>query len=170
MDVNDSVLVRVANEVVGNLSTWSPPHRVMIAPDPADGATHQMYFQTYAPDGATSDGFHTFNELYRHRMLLTAALFREWYMSDIDPAGPLDGEELFKPHKSHLHSDGGVPFGGGWFIVVAQLPTGQISYHYPWSEENWELFKIPSRERAAQFDGHTSEQAAQRLEDYLRSL
>jgi hypothetical protein len=28
------------------------------------------------------------------------------------------------------HSDGTQCFNGQWFIVVAQLPTGQISNHY----------------------------------------
>lgn len=116
--------------------------------------------------GETSDGFHTFNELYRHRMLLSAALFREWHVYDTDPVSPpLPGDEIH-PHKSRLHSDGTEPFGGGWFIVVAQLPAGQISYHY--ELEHWDLFDIPARERAADFDGHTPDDVLYRLESFLR--
>jgi hypothetical protein len=109
----------------------------------------------------TSDGFHTIAELYQHRLLLTAALFLSWKL--------IDGEwsdEPFSPHKSMLHSDGEVPFGGGWFIVVAQLPTGQISYHY--ELKDWDLFNIPERARAAEFDGHTAQDVADRLESFLK--
>lgn len=115
-------------------------------------------------DDDTSDGFHTFGELYRHRMLLTAALFRSWYHE----AGEIGwGGMGTTVHKSRRHSDGEVPFGGGWFIVVAQLPTGQISYHYP--DEHWDLFQIPEREQAADYDGHTADQAADRLQEWLES-
>lgn len=102
--------------------------------------------------GQVSDGYHTFGELYRHRMLLTAALFRDM--------GP-----QFLAHKSRLHSDGTCL--DGYFVVMATLhPGGQISYHYPL--EHWELFDIPERERAAEWDGHTATDVAGRLERYLR--
>lgn len=107
-------------------------------------------------DDSVSDGYHTFGELYRHRMLLNAALFTNWAAY---------GHESFEVHKSLLHHDGEAPFGGGWFIVVAQLPTGQISYHY--QLEHWDLFSILERERAAPWDGHSSEQAADRLQRFL---
>lgn len=106
--------------------------------------------------GQTTDEFHSFDDLYRHRLLLTAALFNSWYDQD-----------RYDVHRSRLHSDGKEPFGGGWFIVVAQLPTGQISYHY--LLKDWELFQIPELYRAAHFDGHTAAEAADRLEALLRS-
>ena len=68
--------------------------------------------------GNVSDGYHTFNELYRYRMLYNAAFFNELAKGDV------------KVCKSHKHYDGEECFGGGWFIVMAELPTGQISYHY----------------------------------------
>lgn len=37
-------------------------------------------------------------------------------------------------------------FGGDWFIVIAELPTGQISNHY--RVEDWNLFDIPEKEKA----------------------
>lgn len=114
--------------------------------------------------GETSDGFHTFNELYRHRLLLSAALWNAWYL--------LDGQDLGYVRqvcKSKLHSDGELPFGGGWFIVSAELEEiGQISYHY--QLKDWDLFHCPEVERAPEFDGHTSEQVTQRLEAYLRGM
>lgn len=102
-----------------------------------------------------SDGFHTFNELYRHRAALTAVLLYE--------LAPL---RRYDVHKSWRHSDGELCFGGDWFIVVAQLPAGQISYHYPATD--WEMFRIPERDRAFEFDGHTPDDVVARLESYVR--
>lgn len=107
--------------------------------------------------GETSDGFHTFNELYDHRMLLTAALVNHWAVHD--PHGP-DHHDV---HKSWLHHDGTMF--GGMFKVVAQLPTGQISYHF--DAEHWDLFTIPERERAVEWDGHTAADVAERLRAFL---
>lgn len=104
------------------------------------------------PTGETSDGFHTFDELYYYRMLYNAAFFnllpKEWV------------------HKSKRHHTGEECFGGGWFIVVANLPTGQISNHY--ELKDWDLFQIPEKEFADEWDGHTPQEAAKRLHEYLR--
>lgn len=114
-----------------------------------------------APDTAkidenTSDGYHTFKELYRYRMLYNAAFFN---LLAQDVAIPVV--------KSRRHSDGEECFGGGWFIVVAELPTGQVSNHY--EEKYWDLFRIPAVERAPKWDGHTPNDAADRLEAYCSS-
>ena len=101
-------------------------------------------------NGETSDGYHTFNELYAHRRVLTAVLFNEWALA---------GE--FGVYKSWRHSDGKLCFGGGWFIVVAELPYGMISYHY--EAEYWDLFKIPEGKMALEYDGHTSQDVIERL-------
>ena len=110
-------------------------------------------------DENTSDGFHTFKELYEFRLLLNAALFNEWHKRD--------KERFFGPYvcKSKLHSDGSVPFGGGWFIVTAQLPCGQISFHY--EMKHWDLFNITVQDKAPDYDGHTSEDVLNRLNAYL---
>ena len=88
-------------------------------------------------------------------MLYNAALFNEW-----------DRYGLYDVHKSKRHSSGELCFGGEYFIVVAQLPTGQISNHY--TLEHWPLFRVPDRLQARTYDGHTPEQAANRLEEFLR--
>ena len=101
-----------------------------------------------------SDGYHTFSELYRFRMLYNAFLFNEWASK-----GVMD------VHKSRRHHDGLLCFGGGWFIVVAVLPTGQISNHY--EDKYWDLFQIPETENALfEFDGHTSKDVEERLLNY----
>lgn len=102
-----------------------------------------------------SDGFHTFGELYDFRKVLNAALFNEWHK-----------QGLYDVHKSKRHNDGELAFGGGWFIVVAMLPQGQISFHY--EEKDWDLFKIPEEEKAIHpFDGHTSADVLQRITDLI---
>lgn len=101
--------------------------------------------------GEISDGYHTFNELYRYRMLYNAAFFN------------LLPKELV--HKSKKHHDGEECFGGGWFIVMANLPTGQISNHY--ELKDWDLFQIPEKDVADEWDGHTPQAAADRLNEYL---
>lgn len=104
-----------------------------------------------------SDGWHTFNDLYEFRKLYNAVLFNEWAKR-----GDGDGNPLYDVHKSIRHEDGELCFGGGWFIVVAILPTGQISNHY--KMRDWDLFQIPSVEKALHpFDGHTPKDVMSRL-------
>jgi len=107
-----------------------------------------------AIDGNTSDGYHTFNELYEFRKAYNAALFNEW------AAGG-----KCSVHKSWRHHDGELCFGGGWFIVVAVLPDGQISNHY--EAKDWDLFAVPETECALfEFDGHTGADVVERLKAY----
>ena len=108
-----------------------------------------------AVTGETSDGFHTFNELYEFRKLYNAGLFNEWAK-----------QGLFNVHKSKKHSDGEECFGGGWFIVTATLPTGQISNHY--DLKDWDLFQVEDRELADVWDCHTPQDVAHRLEQFLK--
>ena len=99
----------------------------------------------------TSDGYHTFKELYEFRKVYNAALFNEWAIK----------EEYFV-HKSWKHNDGELCFGGGWFIIVALLPSGQISNHY--EAKDWDLFKILERPEAMfEFDGHTAQDVLNRI-------
>lgn len=108
-----------------------------------------------------SDGYHTFAELYRYRMLYNAL----WLNALVAWSEDGSGFDPFDTHKSRLHHDGTMPFGDDWFIVVVTLPTGQVSNHY--QIEDWDKFQIPERERAAEWDGHTPEQAADRMSAYL---
>jgi len=98
----------------------------------------------------TSDGYHTFKELYEFRKIYNAVLFNEWTS---------DGK--YQIHKSKKHSDGEECFGGGWFIVMATLPTGQISNHY--ELKDWDLFDCQERELADKWDEHTSQDVLTRL-------
>lgn len=99
--------------------------------------------------GEASDGHHTHNELYAYRLAYNAALFNEWLITGRYPVV-----------KSWVHSDGEPCFGGGWFVVVATLPTGQISNHY--QAEHWDKFRIPVAVPPT-YDGHTPAEALARL-------
>lgn len=104
--------------------------------------------------GEASDGHHTHNELYTARLMLTAHAMLGW-----QAAG-------YQVCRSRLHHDGEVPFGGGWFIVHAELRAGPITFHY--QDEHWQLFTgIPEVTRAPLWDGHTSEVAMLRLAESL---
>jgi hypothetical protein len=103
-----------------------------------------------------SDGWHTFDDLYEFRKLYNAALFNEWAKTG-----------MYEVHKSIRHNDGELCFGGGWFIVVAILPSGQISNHYKMSE--WDLFNITITDTALYpFDGHTANDVLKRLNAILK--
>ncbi len=105
--------------------------------------------------GEISDGYHTFNELYEYRLLYNAGMFNE-----------LAKQNLYDVHKSKRHSDGTIPFDNpDNFIVVAELPTGQISNHY--QMKDWGLFDIPEKDKANEYDGHSPKDVAERLRKFL---
>lgn len=122
-----------------------------------------------------SDGTHTFNELYEYRMLYNAAFFNGMVSYNKVEADEKNKSSLsytstsvrYDVHKSKRHSDGEECFGGGWFVVMAELPTGQISNHY--EMKYWDLFKIPKKEKANVWDGHTPQQAAERLKSFIET-
>jgi hypothetical protein len=116
--------------------------KITPSPASASGVTLEV-------TGDTSDGYHTFTELYAYRKAYNAILFNEWARLGLNDV-----------HKSWRHSDGEPCFGGGWFIVVAQTPAGQISNHY--EAPDWELFQVAERDRG-EWDGHTPSIALGRL-------
>lgn len=96
-------------------------------------------------NGETSDGYHTFNELYHHRAVLFSVVVaansgRAW--------------------KSKLHHDGTMY--EGMFIVGVDTPQGQATYHYD-VEPYWDMFWCKELERAPEWDGHTPNEAIERI-------
>ena len=85
--------------------------------------------------GLVSDGHHTFNELYHHRMLLFSIVCNQ------------NPENAW---KSKLHHDGDMF--DGYFIVGINTIEGQYTYHYPL--ESWDNFKVNELEFAPEWDGH----------------
>lgn len=95
--------------------------------------------------GDTSDGYHTFNELYRHRAILFSVICNE------------------RPEvawKSKRHHDGTMY--DGMFIVGIDTPEGQATYHYD-IDPYWNLFRVKELELAPEWDGHTSGEAIRRI-------
>lgn len=96
--------------------------------------------------GDLSDGYHTFNGLYYQRMVLFAALVKQ---------------NKDKSWKSLRHEDGELCFGGGWFIVGIDTPSGSYTYHY---EDNfWSMFDCQELPVAKHWDGHTEKDVTRLL-------
>lgn len=135
----------------------------------------QVFKEAGGYENGISDGHHTFDELYQFRLMYNAALFNEWAstwyeIQKLENEGHWvtydKGADVpkYDVHKSWKHYDGEDCFGGGWFIVVAMLPSGQISNHY--KKEHWDLFKIPEEPKAKyEWDGHTPQDVLNRLKD-----
>ena len=122
---------------------------------PYDSLKNKETEEVIEDKGEVSDGYHTFNELYEYRLLYNASMFNE-----------LAKHGMYDVHKSKRHSDGNYPFDNpDYFIVVAELPTGQISNHYRMKE--WDLFDIPEKEKSNEYDGHTPKDVAERLRSFL---
>jgi hypothetical protein len=103
--------------------------------------------------GQTSDGYHTFDELYQHRNLLYLAFL--WRHSDWGGGW-----------RSRKHDDGSSY--EGWFIVGTSVNSMQISYHLPdelWDYCDW-LTEYP---QAPKWDGHTPQDVVERLAAWLKS-
>ena len=96
-------------------------------------------------DGDTSDGYHTFNELYHHRAILFSVIVKAF--SD-------------KAWKSLRHHDGTMY--DGMFIVGIETPEGQATYHYD-IDPYWDMFECRELECAPEWDGHTPAQAIERI-------
>lgn len=96
-------------------------------------------------DGNTSDGYHTFDELYHHRAVLFSVVV-EYFAT--------------RAWKSKLHADGTMY--EGMFIVGIETPDGQATYHYD-VEPYWDMFRCKEIDRAPEWDGHTPDQAIERI-------
>lgn len=94
-------------------------------------------------------------ELYDFRLTYNALLFNEWAEN-----------QKYEVYKSRRHGDGEFCFDGEYFIVVAQLPTGQVTNHY--HIRHWDMFKINEYEKVKEdFDGHTSSDVIERLQQVI---
>ncbi len=103
--------------------------------------------------GETSDGFHTFNELYEHRHALYLAVCK------------LAVNAGCTVWRSKFHADGSMY--DGWFILGIHIrPSEQITYHLPL--RFWDRCDVAeTRERAPEYDGHSSAVVIQRLKAWF---
>ena len=83
-----------------------------------------------------SDGWHTFEELYYHRMILFSIILNQ------------NKDIAWKAKKHH----DGTMFGDDSFICGIETPEGQYTYHY--KLEDWDKFKVKEFDYAPEYDGH----------------
>jgi len=106
--------------------------------------------------GKLRDGHHSFDELYEFRTVYNAGFFNS-----------LPGSGILV-EKSLRHHDGDYCFnsGGDWFIVIAYLPNGQVSNHYP--KKDWDLFKNAKEvdRPSYPFDGHKPSDVLSRIKEF----
>ncbi len=104
-----------------------------------------------------SDGYHTFGELYEHRIALFIALCNTITGVETNFTQPNSGLSCW---KSKLHSDG--TSWDGWFIAGINTKEGrQLSYHLPIGK--WDLLESYERDKAPTWDGHTPVDVVERL-------
>jgi hypothetical protein len=85
--------------------------------------------------GKISDGYHTFDELYYHRLVLFCIICNQ---------------NKDKAWKSKKHADGTMY--EEYFIVGLTTPDGNYSYHF--NQEYWYEFKVKELDYAPEWDGH----------------
>lgn len=95
--------------------------------------------------GEVSDGYHTFNELYAHRVRIFGALMHAY-----------PGLAWW----SRKHSDGEE--WEGWIIAGITTPEGEATYHLP-VEEIERLPEGTEVEFGKEWDGHTPDDVLDRL-------
>ena len=93
--------------------------------------------QGFSTEGI-SDKWHTFEELYYHRVILTYVILKSYPSLS---------------WKSKQHHDGTMF--DDFFIVGINTPKGQYSYHY--NLEYWDMFDVKELEFAPEYDGHKPE-------------
>ena len=99
-----------------------------------------------------SDGHHTFEELYRQRMVLFCTLCNTY-------------PELSwksKKHFDEIHD----PMFPGDFIVGINTPEGVATYHFKMTY--WDLFQVPVMEHAPYYDHYTSEMVLERVSSLVK--
>lgn len=85
-----------------------------------------------------SDKWHTFGDLYYHRMILTYIILKNY---------PSLSWKSKQHHDESMFKDS--------FIVGIETPIGQYSYHY--NIKYWDMFDVKEVERAPEWDGHKPE-------------
>jgi hypothetical protein len=104
--------------------------------------------------GETSDGYHTFDDLYEHRMALTLALMQSH-------------PELSWKSKKHHPSDDKMF--ENFFIVGINTPAGVITYHY--KLEHWDTFLgIRELPHAPAWDKATPDDTPKRIRKWARQI
>ena len=117
-------------------------------------------------DGLTndvSDTYHTFGELYDHRITLWIALCKLQARTNKRPGAADPTDDYTHVWRSQRHSDGELAYGGDWFVLgIGITPGKQITYHLPLSR--WDDCGFAhTLDQAPTFDEHTSTDALRRI-------
>jgi hypothetical protein len=123
-----------------------------------DHAKKCQFLSTEYKKDCDCDGYHTFGELYDHRIVLWIALCRATKALGIECDHPRN------VWRSKKHSDGEICFGTGtqFLLGIGNRKGEQITYHLPikdWDECDF----AETLEKAPEFDGHTSDDVMERL-------
>jgi len=100
------------------------------------GVPHEVRYDI--PNGQVSDGYHTFDELYEHRMFLFSVICK---------AHKAAAWKSWKHHDGTMYDD--------YFIVGITTPEGDYSYHY--HKDHWDKFDVTELDFAPKWDGHKPE-------------
>lgn len=125
---------------------------VIVAEIPFKQQAMEYVPKDFAP-GDASDGWHSFDELYRHRTILFASLCNYVQATDAE------GKDL--AFKSWKHSDGTMY--DGMFLAGVWTRMGWVTYHC--EAEFWDYFDVPELAHAPEWDGAMPEDGLHRLCD-----
>ena len=114
--------------------------------------------KTYKNDGKIStkeisDVYHTFKQLYQHRMILFALVCNAY-------------SELAWKSRKHYNEENDPMFNGD-FIAGIDTPLGVATYHI--KLEYWDLFKVIELDRGLPYDGHNADEDFIRLKSLLEN-
>lgn len=91
-----------------------------------------------------SDGAHTFEDLYKHRIYLFAVICNQ---------------NKDKAWKAKKHIDGSMY--EGYFIAGINTDKGEATYHC--SMDFWNLFNVKELPHSPEYDGYTPDDVLERL-------
>jgi hypothetical protein len=137
----EKIFIGAKGIIVKIVPQFQYPYGIKFDDDKIDGLDC-IYWETeeieLASKGEVSDGYHTFNELYYHRMILFAVICntyrgRAW--------------KSWKHHDNTMYDN--------YFIVGVDTMEGQYTYHY--HKDHWDMFDVLELESAPEYDGHKPE-------------
>ena len=94
-----------------------------------------------------SDGHHTFEELYKNRLILFCVLCNS-------------NPNISWKSKKHFDEENDPMFNGD-FIAGINTPEGIATYHF--KLEFWDLFQIPEIEKAPRYDNYDNATVLKRI-------
>jgi len=94
-----------------------------------------------------SDGYHTFGELYKNRIILFCTL------CNLLPNISWKSKKHFDEENDSMFSDS--------FIAGINTPEGIATYHI--KLKYWDLFDVPELEKAPKYDNYNNEEVLKRF-------